>query len=70
MIKCKKAYVHTRGTVNTLLCELAVIVHALKFDGLSSVADADTADKLIRNAVETGLKTEAQLEAEHAGEGK
>ena len=66
MIKCRKSYVITRGTVNTLLCELAIIVHALKFGGLSSITDADTADRLIRNAVEAGLKSEAQLEAENS----
>lgn len=66
MIKCKKACVHTRGTVNTLLYDLAIIAHALKYSGLASITDADTADRLIRNAVETGLKTEAQLEAENS----
>ena len=66
MIKCKKACVHTRGTVNTLLCELAIITHALKYSGLSSITDSETADRLIRNAVEAGLKTEAQLEAENS----
>ena len=66
MIKCRKSYVITRGNVNTLLCELAIITHALKYSGLSSITDADTADRLIRNAVETGLKTEAQLEAENS----
>lgn len=66
MIKCRKSYVITRGTVNTLLCELAIIVHALKYSGLASITDAETADRVIRNAVETGLKTDAQLEAENS----
>jgi hypothetical protein len=66
MIKCRKANVHTNGTVKVLLCELAIIVHSLKFDGLAPISDSETADRVIREAVETGLKTEAQLEAENS----
>ena len=66
MIKCKKGTVDVCGTTTDLLTELSTIVHSLYYDLLIGKHEFshEVARGFIHKAVNLGLMTKEELEAE------
>lgn len=64
MINCKDGVLKVKGNEEDVKADLATIVHTLRYDILPDIPSIADPEAWIKEAVETGLKTDEEIHAE------